>query len=363
MEAQPAVTFVLLLAVLAAALLLFGIGFLLSRLLRRRPPAYEVAAPRPGSRFLVVSMGVLGLLVLLALAFYSLLVVRVDRARHEATVRIGEAVPVGPRPDSERRRTVVREDGDSRSAGREPSAVSGAAAGPFELQLHVADALELWKRTFPDYAAWAASALSSGVPEWVLLAGGSEYQARELSGRLSVRCRFPGPQGRVVGYSGLDVSPDEALLQARRAAIEQLKAVLIWHLAETASPRLANLADLDRRAQALLEREATASGSWQTSAVLNAGTFFRAALALDASSRRLEEHGQRLLKEMQVHAQSVAASRRHLATDVASALGLALCIFLLYCFLNAGTKGYFAWPLRIVSLGTLVLIYVLALIA
>jgi hypothetical protein len=32
-------------------------------------------------------------------------------------------------------------------------------------------------------------------------------------------------------------------------------------------------------------------------------------------------------------------------------------VFLLYSFLNAGTKGHFAWPLRIVSIGTLIVLY------
>jgi hypothetical protein len=31
--------------------------------------------------------------------------------------------------------------------------------------------------------------------------------------------------------------------------------------------------------------------------------------------------------------------------------------FLLYAFLNAGTKGHFAWPLRIISVATLLVVY------
>ena len=41
----------------------------------------------------------------------------------------------------------------------------------------------------------------------------------------------------------------------------------------------------------------------------------------------------------------------------ASALTLALVIFLLYSLLNAGTKGHFAWPLRFLSAGALCVLY------
>lgn len=51
------------------------------------------------------------------------------------------------------------------------------------------------------------------------------------------------------------------------------------------------------------------------------------------------------------------ARHRTWASTAASALCLALVVFLLYSLLNAGTKGYFAWPLRIVCTCALALFY------
>jgi hypothetical protein len=55
--------------------------------------------------------------------------------------------------------------------------------------------------------------------------------------------------------------------------------------------------------------------------------------------------------------ESERVERRQIVVTIASALGLALVVFLLYAFVNAGTKGHFAWPLRIISLGTLLALY------
>jgi uncharacterized integral membrane protein len=48
--------------------------------------------------------------------------------------------------------------------------------------------------------------------------------------------------------------------------------------------------------------------------------------------------------------------RRHSVWTIFSAGALALAIFLVYSFINAGTKGHMAWALRIVSLGAFALL-------
>jgi hypothetical protein len=52
----------------------------------------------------------------------------------------------------------------------------------------------------------------------------------------------------------------------------------------------------------------------------------------------------------------IGGQRIHLFWTLASAAGLGLAIFILYTFLNAGTKGHLAWPLRIASVAAFIVL-------
>ena len=50
------------------------------------------------------------------------------------------------------------------------------------------------------------------------------------------------------------------------------------------------------------------------------------------------------------------------AKDLSSLAGLALVVFILYIFLNAATKGYYAWSLRVIAMVTIAGIVVVLLL-
>jgi len=69
------------------------------------------------------------------------------------------------------------------------------------------------------------------------------------------------------------------------------------------------------------------------------GTIYRQALLLDASDENLA----RIVPE---YAQGLQARRWNILRTLVSAAGLVVLICVIYLFLNAATKGYYAWSLR-----------------
>jgi hypothetical protein len=243
------------------------------------------------------------------------------------------------------------------------------ATGEFPFVFHAPDYFEEWKRTFrgDEFDGWTVAAPSEGRPAWLLDAGGSSYERREIPGRLSIWSRFPGPEGALVGYSpDLEPTGEEARAAALRAAVEQLKAVLLWELRDrpggTGAPILHEAAELAEHL--IYEEQKTLITAEDTSeARLRAGTVHRHAIRVRADGPTVRRLAQRLQQGIETSELARIRHRRELLTDGLSALGLALCVFLIYCFLNAGTKGHFAWPLRIISAGALIVIFVLAFMA
>jgi hypothetical protein len=82
-----------------------------------------------------------------------------------------------------------------------------------------------------------------------------------------------------------------------------------------------------------------------------AGKIWRQALLIDASVEKLEQ--------LASHKASVSREiKRTWAGMIGSVIGLLALITLVYAFLNAATRGYYAWSLRIagVVLGAAVII-------
>jgi len=74
---------------------------------------------------------------------------------------------------------------------------------------------------------------------------------------------------------------------------------------------------------------------------------WRHALLLNPSPHAMESLLQQKTRQIQrVH--------KSWAKDLLSLAGLALVVFILYIFLNAATKGYYAWSLRVIALVTIV---------
>lgn len=219
-----------------------------------------------------------------------------------------------------------------------------------------------------DLEAWRqGDALAPREPAkpWVLDAAGSQSRTTRLLG-WTIHGRWPGPAGSVVGYSGFDEPDSESALHtARHSARHHLKAMLLLEVRDfletLKTPRarevlrsaLGNFEPM--LSDYVLKNEQDRLVQQRDSSV--GRRFYRAAVLVDASQGKLEPFAREFRNRIQETLEQDTTRRHELLLTVASALGLALVVFLLYSFLNAGTKGHFAWPLRIVSIGTLIVLY------
>jgi len=220
-----------------------------------------------------------------------------------------------------------------------------------------------WPEPCQDYEGWKAmDALRPDAPQktWVTQGAESEVRSKTVLGRL-LCYRWPDPGGRLVGFSrDLEADLETAAESARASAEDGLKALV---LARTDESRLIShqldvadlMAGLDRLVQ---ERtESLILDRFVQPLKRPYGTVYRSALLVTADRitiNRLHQDLQKAIADGQLVRE---ARRRELFWTAASALGLALVVFLLYALLNAGTKGYFAWPLRIVSVLALAVFY------
>jgi hypothetical protein len=183
----------------------------------------------------------------------------------------------------------------------------------------------------------------------------------------------PGSQGQIVGYSGLEPEDGSkpgareaaraaAMQAAERSAMGHLEALLLQGIkgkhdiaSSVSLEELKSLAVAEiRRALPPLIADRFEQEVPGKSANLK---YHRAAVLVKADPKALDSMTHELADRLQQHAREAEAHRSTVITTVASALGLAFVVFLLYSFLNAGTKGHFAWPLRIISVATLLAVY------
>jgi hypothetical protein len=221
------------------------------------------------------------------------------------------------------------------------------------LSLHLNDDFKDWKDM------GAVSPEVSGKA-WVIDAAGSQPWCAS-SRDIEIRGRRPGPGGEIVGYSRkLEPEEEAARESARRSALEQLKALLLFEIKDLrGNGRRVSLVS----AVPLVEEQVARQ---LNSLVLDRfdqrvdrpyGSLFRSALLVKADGKSLRFLRNEMAKALRDQDLERTDRRRASMSTAASALGLALIIFLLYSFLNASTKGHFAWPLRCLSLGALVVLY------
>jgi hypothetical protein len=219
------------------------------------------------------------------------------------------------------------------------------------------DGLSEWRK---------ADALETvGLPPekpWLSDAAGSSHWVATIRG-LRISGRRPGPKGAIVAYSGLEPSPEDAVRAARDAALGQIGALAIFEAHGKGLPDSTSEGVL---LEALGACEAgvlrhldtmTQETALQELRGKTGNSYHRAALLVRADASSLEPLVEELRERATAAIDSRSLRRQELILAVASALGLAFVIFLLYSFLNAGTKGHFAWPLRFVSLAALILLY------
>ncbi len=307
---------------------------------RRSAPEGPAPAPKPSPRpilALILLLLFLGLpLILLVLYFVLMAPISVKEVRFEST------------PIAEKRENLVAEIGV-------PVEKQGPLNGPRDL--------ELWLKN---------NALSpeGDRPAWVGTGGGSTWRSGLAFG-FHVQARAPGPNGLLAGYSDLCQDSAEALKEASRAAARHLAVLSALtgaeHLSEGSAQERGRrwAVPIDAVVQAVRAFEAEAANlvarntqdRFVEEIARPYGTLFRAAVLVSAPQEDVRALAERFRKSVLERCDARADARRQVLLAAAAALGMAVVVFLLYTFLNAGTKGYFAWPLRIVSIGTLLLLY------
>ena len=205
----------------------------------------------------------------------------------------------------------------------------------------------------PEGAAKPAPADPS--KEWVRNAGGSRRLV-ETIGPVTIEVELPGASGELVGYSGLEPTEDEALKSARLRLMEKVKALVMLELAKKMEGRFDP--ELWKSADALatqfihyLDQPGAEADHFQEPIQLpQSGNIVHRAAVMTRPGERVPQIASQLIQSTQEYRAEVKKARQTWAWTVASALVLGLFIYIIYSFLNAGTKGHLAWPLRLVSI-------------
>jgi hypothetical protein len=85
-------------------------------------------------------------------------------------------------------------------------------------------------------------------------------------------------------------------------------------------------------------------------------TAHRAAVLVRVPQHWVASAAEQAVEAARAQRSAMREGRRTLGWTIFSALALALVIYFIYSFLNAGTKGHLAWPLRIVSVAAYLLL-------
>ncbi len=188
---------------------------------------------------------------------------------------------------------------------------------------------------------------------WVEDHGGSQRLSGTM-GQISMDLDVPGPQGEIVGYSGLEPTEEEALKAARASLGEKLKALVKLEIVRTSGD--SSDPDLWGKVDLLIARSLNPQSmevdSFQEAVRLpqSGNTSHRAAVLARLPETQVPEIASQVTRTAREMKDQAREARRTWAWTIASALVLALFMFIIYSFLNAGTKGHLAWPLRIISI-------------
>ncbi len=192
----------------------------------------------------------------------------------------------------------------------------------------------------------------SSAPGWVRSGTGSRISKSRSAvlGRPTVK---PGKTNEIAGYSGLEATFDEAIRSARLSLQRQLEDIVLYELIEDGDRHGARSPEggalLRQAAASLVEAGPAGREEFHESAVLPASgqTIHRAAILLRIPDGWDDKQERAIGRRLDAVREESEESRRTQIGTAGSILLLAFVVFLLYLFVNAGTKGYFAWPLRI----------------
>lgn len=220
-----------------------------------------------------------------------------------------------------------------------------------------------------DQARWhattAVAPAGEEAPPWVFSAGGSTPLAKEEQ-QVRLRLKLPGPMGELVGYSGLEPTREAAADAALESAQRQVQALLLWNskkLGVWSADSRDSLEGVAAWCNEVAQRhlrsgQISIEERFDETLRRDYGDVHRSAVLIRVDDQRLQHLAEELRLDLEVGAVEKFAQRRELLRTTTAGLALALVVILLYFLFNAGTKGYFAWPLRILSLGSLIVLYV-----
>ncbi len=206
--------------------------------------------------------------------------------------------------------------------------------------------------------------------EWVETAGNSSWIS-ERSDSVSIQLRTPGPKGELVGYSGLEPTVEEADGRAKKSLENQLKALVQWELVKNQPGDYHHVQkeqteqfyqNIDQVVQNFLRERISGPSSnvkrhEETVKLPVSGTSaYQVAIMTNIPSDWPSQAAQEVAEKLKGVRKVVIENRRAWGWTLFSSFILALVVFLLYSFLNAGTKGHFAWPLRLISVAAFILL-------
>ncbi len=284
---------------------------------------------RPVSMIVTAFALLVGLLVL-SLYFLAMAPSRPMPARHSA-----------PIVDTKRAMVALQVPGDFEQPS--PAPVSPAATGEGDDPI---DRME-WRKSdtlFPNFSA----------PEWVRKGPGSRVSKSrsEVLGRIAVK---PSKKDEIAGYSSLEPTLEEAFRSARLSLQRQLEDTLLYELIKDGDRHGARSPDgealIRQSAASLVESGSSGREEFHESAILptSGQTIHRAAIFVRIPDGWDDKQERAIGLRLDEIREAAGESRRTQMGTAGSILLLAFVVLLLYLFLNAGTKGYFAWPLRIIS--------------
>jgi hypothetical protein len=252
----------------------------------------------------------------------------------------------------------------SRDTPSGPSKTATVAAPPPAVAAHPTSALDFsraWTDKYPPR--------TGQFPEWVASKELAE-PADETLPVAGLQVAFPGTdaQGRLAGFSDFQPTKEEASTQAWACLAARLEKRVLARCAllqprelPSYPTRLGSLITRGIRPEIEARRASLCTLVFEDEVEVAAlGTVYRAALGLTDTGRAVESIADVVIKKaaederrMQADMRQARAARerelKEWAYGIGGALFLLLIITSVYLFLNAQTKGYYAWPLRIVA--------------
>ena len=190
--------------------------------------------------------------------------------------------------------------------------------------------------------------------------GGSGKILTDTSGAFPVMVREPGPNGELVGYSNLEPTKEMALSQARQSMEGLLQALVLRDLSARgfgAEPDLLEEATLKEVKTFLARPEAVAERFEEPVRLAKSGHIvYRAAVLVRVSPEWVTQTRRQVQQRIQKTLRARKDEYSHHGWTVIATVLLALATFLVYSFLNAGSKGHMAWTLRLISLTAFILL-------